>query len=562
MTVCTMKANLMRPISLSLPFVLLILSSTRITAGEPPATSGVAPPGIQVGTTAEVKLSGKPGDGSLKVWSSRPGITWDVSEKGDTAKVTAGADAVPGLYWIRFYNQFGATELRPFFVGVIPEIAEAEPNNTLAEAQAIDKPSVLINGVLHKTGEVDIWSVDVPAGKTIVASMQANSKLGSPMDGVLQILDPKGTVVAQNDDDHGFDPLVTWTPETTGRFMVRTFAFPSAPNSTVRLAGAATYVYRLTITTESYVDHVTPMAVSQAQPGKVELHGWNIPDDRRLVEIPSFEQQTAIFNGLANAQEIRNAELSPLVETDALRAIPLQHTVTGRVSREKEKDTYGLPGGKGQKLKVTVACRSVDSLLDPVLIIRAADGKVLKEVDDRSRGDLDCEAVVTLPAEGCTVEVTDRYLKGGDRFFYLLSVSEPVPHITPTLAATKFVVAADKPLEIPVTIGRQNGFAEKVTIILSGLPDSLTCPAVDSPNEGDAAKTAKLQLSLTGKGVPAWSGPVQVRCTWGSGEQLGEASIPSFKATTSTIWVSHPEVAAESEEAKADAEAKTEKPTG
>ena len=214
-----MKANLMRPISLSLPFVLLILSSTRITAGEAPATSGVAPPGIQLGTTAEVKLSGKPGDGSLKVWSSRPGITWDVSEKGDTAKVTAGADAVPGLYWIRFYNQFGATELRPFFVGVIPEIAEAEPNNTLAEAQAIDKPSVLINGVLHKTGEVDIWSVDVPAGKTIVASMQANSKLGSPMDGVLQILDPKGTVVAQNDDDHGFDPLVTWTPKTTGRMI-------------------------------------------------------------------------------------------------------------------------------------------------------------------------------------------------------------------------------------------------------------------------------------------------------------------------------------------------------
>jgi len=370
-------------------------------------------------------------------------------------------------------------------------------------------------------------------------------------------------VVAQNDDDHGFDPLVTWTPKEASRLYVRTFAFPSQPNSTVRLAGAATYVYRLTITTEAYVDHVSPLAVNGAAPEVVAVHGWNISDELKSIQPVRSDGGATVFQGLANAHHLTSSDLTPLVESDSATAIPLGHSLTGMIAQHKEKDTFQLPGEKGQKLKVAVSCRAVDSLLDPVLIVRNADGSVLKEVDDRSRSDLDCEAIVTLPAEGCTAEISDRYLKGGPRFYYLLTVSEPTPHLMPTVAATKFAVTTDKPLEIPVTIGRQNGFAEKVTVRMDGLPESLVCSSVESPNEGDAAKTVKLQVSVAGAGIPAWSGPVQVRCISESTEFTAEATIPSFSATTSTIWLSHPEIAAAEEkpEGETDSESKTEKPS-
>ena len=41
----------------------------------------------------------------------------------------------------------------------------------------------------------------------IVAVMDANRTLGSPMDGLLQVVSPRGFVLAQNDDSNGLDPL-------------------------------------------------------------------------------------------------------------------------------------------------------------------------------------------------------------------------------------------------------------------------------------------------------------------------------------------------------------------
>ena len=111
----------------------------------------------------------------------------------------------------------------------------------------MDSSAVVINGRLNKSGDVDTFAVEMKKNQTLVASMEANRRLGSPMDGVLQIVSGRGFVLEQNDDHCGFDPQIAFVAESDGTYFVRAFAFPAKPNSSIRFSGAANYIYRLTV---------------------------------------------------------------------------------------------------------------------------------------------------------------------------------------------------------------------------------------------------------------------------------------------------------------------------
>ena len=84
---------------------------------------------------------------------------------------------------------------------------------------------------------------------TLVASLDAQRSLASPMDGVLQVVSDRGFVLAQNNDYAGLDPQVTFRVPTDGRYVVRVFAFPATPDASVRFGGGDRFLYRLTLTT-------------------------------------------------------------------------------------------------------------------------------------------------------------------------------------------------------------------------------------------------------------------------------------------------------------------------
>src|SRR5262249_22269864 len=151
--------------------------------------------------------------------------------------VHIAADAVPGTYWIRLHDEHGASALRPFLVGLLPEVQEVEPNDDSKNPQVIATPNVIVNGRLAKDGDVDVYAVEWKKGQTLVASVEAQRTLRSPMDGVLQILTPDGIVQAQDDDYHGFDPQIAFTAPKDGRYLVRLFAFPSDPTAAIKFAG-------------------------------------------------------------------------------------------------------------------------------------------------------------------------------------------------------------------------------------------------------------------------------------------------------------------------------------
>ena len=184
------------------------------------------------------------------------------------------------MCFVRIYDAQGATTIRPFAVGSLPEATEQEPNDSPGKPHAL-KTSTVIYGKLNKAGDVDHFSIALKEGQTLVASAVANTTFNSPMDAVLQICDPRGFVLTHNDDERGLDPLIAYRAPGDGLYLVRIFAFPSAPNSTIGFAGAETYVYRLTLTSEAVVDHAFPLAVERGKPAELSFHGWNLPAELR-----------------------------------------------------------------------------------------------------------------------------------------------------------------------------------------------------------------------------------------------------------------------------------------
>ena len=103
-------------------FIIAMTFIEPCLAGSQPAIERLIPAGGQRGTTLDVHLIGNPGDGDLRVVSEDESIVFTPNEKKDAASVAISETSRPGVHWLRFCNADGATELKPFIVGMIPEV--------------------------------------------------------------------------------------------------------------------------------------------------------------------------------------------------------------------------------------------------------------------------------------------------------------------------------------------------------------------------------------------------------------------------------------------------------
>lgn len=504
-------------------------------AAETPAIQALFPSGVQAGQTTRVDIIGKPGDLPLQLWSSRPELAGHVAEDGKSLTLTAAPDAPAGICWLRLYNAAGANRLRPFLIGTLSEVTEVEPNNVAADAQVIDVSGTVINGVLDRRDKVDMFLVTLAAGQTLVASLDADRTLGSPMDGILQLVSPLGFVVQQNDDDHGIDPQLVYTATADGEYAVRVFSFPKDPNSSIRYAGGDDYVYRLTITTGPFVDRVAPATSDSA--GPYELFGWNLPAGSTVTP-------TRTESGLAATLPVPGTwefERLPFAPDAVQRELDLAAAVNpllvpgatfGRIEQPADRDAYAFQAAMGTKYSLSVVARAVGSPLDAVLTIRDSAGTVVQESDDAG-GAFDPAITFTPSADGeYRVEITDRFQFGGERFFYILTATRELPDFTLQVDQDAFALQVGTPLDVTLKLARTGGMADDVTLAVENLPDgvtaTMTSPAPDAsgnflvPNGTDAA-TLRLEA---GEGT-TYTGPLSIVATAaGDAPQRRPATAP------------------------------------
>jgi len=443
------------------------------------------PAGGSRGSTVEVTAVGTLDPWPAKVWVSRPGLSVTPGKDKGKFSVAVAADAEPGVYWLRAHNADGASPLRPFVVGTLPEIVETEPNDEAGQAKAIDAPGVVVNGRLAKAGEVDCFAVPLKAGQTLVASVDANGTLKSPMDGVLQVLSPGGFVVEQNHDRRGMDPQLAFTAPAAGTYVVRLFAFPATPDSSIRLAGGDAYIYRLTLTTTGFADFATPLAVGP-EGGEVTVSGWNVPDAARRLAVPKGEPGPVdVFHPLlGNVVRVRR-------EAGA---------VTGRL--EKAGAPFELPvaGKKGQALAVRVESRTFGLEVNPVVRVTGPDGKQLARAEP-AKLHSDTALTFTPPADGgYKVAVSDLYGTAGRRSVFLLKVAAPAPDFELSVGADRIAVPPGKSADVAVKVTRRNGFVKLVDVAAEGLPEGVKLETKAPVGKADPG-TITLTLSAGKAGV-------------------------------------------------------------
>jgi hypothetical protein len=507
----------------------------------PPKVNHLFPAGGQRGQTIAVMASGEFSNWPVQLWADRPGITATCDKDKGKLQIAVAADAEPGIYWLRLYDGEGASQFRPFVVGTLSEVAEVETNDTPDKPQVVE-PRLVVNGKLAKRGDVDGYRVDLKQGQTLVASVQGNSLLGSPMDSVLQVCElierrtssianAPATVeafpVAHNHDAIGLDPQIIFTAERDGQYLVRLFAFPSEPNSSIQFSGDEAYIYRLTITTGGYLDHPLPLAIG-SDPAAAKLAGWNIPESATTLSLPGMtppadplsppdgQIEWAWHPELAGAFRLPRLEHACVVAEEANspdqpQAVSVPITISGRLETAGDIDAFAVQATKDQKLRIDVAAKSLGFPLDAIVAVLDDAGKTLAEADDNGRSERDPELVFTAPADGrYRVVIRDLAGRGDLRLAYRLTIAPPAPDFTLSLAADSFVLEAGKPLEIPVTINRQDGFAEAVELLAIGLPPAVTCEIARSEAKGDSAKTVKLVLKGEGDALQAGGVPIRI----------------------------------------------------
>lgn len=485
--------------------LLIASQSSGPLLAAPPTLDHFFPAGGQRGTTIQITANGKFDTWPVDVWTDREGLSIQPEKDKGKFKVTVDDNAV-GTYWLRLHNKDGATGLRPFVVGTLPEVLEAEANDDPQKPQQLSQ-SCVVNGKLAKSGDVDGYSIPLTSGQTLVVSMTANRVLGSPMDAVTQICDAKGFVLAQNDDAGSLDPHLVFKVPYDGTYLIRAFAFPEKANSTINFAGASNFVYRLTITTGGFAEYCLPMSVQPAKPTTVRFEGWNLAPEAKAAAIESGDEksyQPVFHPAVANAVSVPVLKDLPIVASpDATsekpQSLEIPCVVSGVLSAPKTSHTFAFSAKKGQKIELRVESRSLGFPLDAVIRVSDSNGKLIKEIDDASQN-RDPVYSLAVPQDGeYRVSIRDLHGRGGKRFAYRLSATNAEPAFTLSVEADVFILASDKDLEIPVTINRHNGFADEIKIEAVGLPEGASVIPATSLAKGESAKSVKLKLKKIGK---------------------------------------------------------------
>ena len=481
-------------------FFLIPFVSLNFVAAAPPTVTSIFPAGGQRGTTVTVTAAGTFATWPVQIHLDRSGLKAECTKNKGEFTVEIAADAAPGVYWIRLFDAEGAALARPFEVGGLAEVLEDEKTKT---TQRLELPTTA-NGRLSKSGEVDQFEVKLQAGQTLVASVAAFTTFGSPMDAALQITSAAGFVLDMNDDTRDLDPQLAFTAPTAGDYRLRLFAFPANPNSSVSFAGGADYVYRLTCTTGSFVDHPFPLAVQREAAAPLQLRGWNLAEGETAEMKPNEQDQFDLWKATwANRTPVAVTSSPVVVEQepnslDQPQPLAIPSVVCGVVSQPRDEDVFEFTATKGQRISFRLEARSRHSPLDAELLLLDAAGKSLARVDDQGTN-RDPQTVLRTPVDGkYRLVVRDLTEQGGWRYVYLVHAELSQPDFTVTVAAESFTVTPGKPLEIPVTINRLEGFAEDVILEAVGLPAGVTAEPVTSPGKGTTAKSVKLVLQSSG----------------------------------------------------------------
>ncbi len=159
--------------------------------------------------------------------AGNPGQTVEIEPIGSARSIAEKLKLlVPGqlgVQQIQLDAKNAKTNPATFIVSKLPQSVEAEPNDEPAQANRITLPAG-INGRIAKKRDIDHYVFAAKKGKPIRFELKARrfgTLLNSSLHGILEIINPKGDLIASNDTTHGQEASLVFSPAADADFILR-----------------------------------------------------------------------------------------------------------------------------------------------------------------------------------------------------------------------------------------------------------------------------------------------------------------------------------------------------
>jgi hypothetical protein len=333
--------------------------------------------------------------------AGNPGQTIDVepvgSIKGVAPRVPLQVPSEPGLQEVQL--EIGGKKTNPtaFIVSSLPQILEQEPNDTPEQATRIAIPCG-INGRIGTSRDLDHYRFAAMKGKAIrfeVMARRFGTVLLSSLDSVLDIMTPKGQVLASNDDTFGKDAALVFTPPADGDYILRIRDLNNKGGDT------AVYYIEATLARPDFTLRCDP---EKAMIGPGSSTAWHIHVERAngfdgavAIEVKALPKGVT-SSPLTIPPTMTQGLVVLTAALDAPRAAAnVQVVGTGTISADGKTETMQrvatanqeiyLPGGGRGRFDVRLQSVAITDLSD-ILKIEAAPNVIMLKPGDEVRLDV------------------------------------------------------------------------------------------------------------------------------------------------------------------------------
>lgn len=467
-------------------------------SAQEPTIAGLSPGAVLPGQTQNLQLNGVNLAGAKRLWLSFPGeatLAEGVPENGQKADaVTWAVKVLPetpvGIHGLRVLTDKGISVLRFLLVDDLPSVPQASGNNTAATAQAITAPCGIDGAIANLT--VQYFKINVAEGQTISFEVLSR-RIGSSLDPMLRILDPRGRELAFSDDAPGLsgDSQIAHTFKAAGEYLIelRDIRYQGGP-------------YRLRIGDFPCATLAYPMAVQRGVATPVQIAGISTenappvtvtaPADPAVEWVSvSWKRSGGASSGFSQVAVVDRPqflETEPNNTAEQANRVELSQDVNGRLDARGDVDRFTFAAKKDQSVVFAGVTRQQGSPADLNLKVLKKDGGQIAAVDDT--GTNEGSVTVKFPEDGdYFLVVEDLSQRGGPNYAYRVAIAPAGKPFTLGVSSDTCNVPAGGAVGLTVNSTRQ-GYNGPIEVSVKGLPDGFTASkSVIGPGRNDAMLT-------------------------------------------------------------------------